>query len=73
MININLQNINSWANDWLVKFNPNKTNIMLFSNKNSKNNLIFHFGGVQVDTVTSHKHLGIFLAVTVSGPSMLIL
>ncbi|CAC5407456.1 unnamed protein product [Mytilus coruscus] len=34
MINIDLQNINSWANDWLVRFNPNKTNIMLFSNKN---------------------------------------
>lgn len=34
MMNINVQIINSRANDWLGNVNHNKTNIMLFSIKN---------------------------------------
>ena len=32
-INIDLQNIQDWANQWLVKFSPTKTKLMTCSNK----------------------------------------
>jgi hypothetical protein len=34
MINIDLNNIKKWGDTWLVKFNPNKTEIMIFNIRN---------------------------------------
>jgi hypothetical protein len=34
MINIDLNNIKKWGDTWLAKFNPNKTEIMIFKLKN---------------------------------------
>ena len=34
-LNENLTNVQQWADQWLVNFNPSKTKSMLFSNKNN--------------------------------------
>jgi hypothetical protein len=36
MINIDLNNIKKWGDTWLVKFNPNKTEIMIFNIRNQQ-------------------------------------
>ena len=62
-LNLDLQTIATWAKQWLVDFNPNKTETMIISRKTIKpihpplimNNII-------LNQVTSHKHLGIYLS-----------
>jgi hypothetical protein len=44
---------------WLVKFNPSKTDIMVFSANNQQNDLIFDFNSTLIQTVNTHKHLGV--------------
>jgi hypothetical protein len=46
MININLNNIKSGGDTWLVKFNPNKTEIMIFNIRNQQDELSFDFDGI---------------------------
>ena len=43
MINIDLNNIKKWGDTWLVKFNPNKTEIMIFNIRNQQDELSFDF------------------------------
>jgi hypothetical protein len=45
MINIDLNNIKRWGDTWLVKFNPNKTEIMIFNIRNQQDELSFDFEG----------------------------
>jgi hypothetical protein len=40
----------------LMSFNPDKTEIMIFSNRSIPENLDFSFNGKSVRTTTSHKH-----------------
>jgi hypothetical protein len=40
-------------------FNPDKTEIMIFSNRSVPENLDFSFNGKSVAITTSHKHLGV--------------
>jgi hypothetical protein len=42
-----------------MPFNPDKTEIMIFSNRSVPENLDFSFNGKSVPITTSHKHLGI--------------
>ena len=44
---------------WLMSFNPDKTEIMIFSNRRVPGNLDFSFNGKSVPITTSHKHLGV--------------
>jgi hypothetical protein len=44
---------------WLMSFNPDKTEIMIFSNCSIPENLDFSFNGKSVLITTSHKHLGV--------------
>jgi hypothetical protein len=44
---------------WLMSFNPDKTEIMIFSNRSIPENLDFSFNGKSVPITTSHKHLGV--------------
>ena len=44
---------------WLMPFNPDKAEIMIFSNRNIPENLDFLFNGKSVPITTSHKHLGV--------------
>ena len=44
---------------WLMSFNPDKTEIMIFSNRSVPENLDFSFNGKSVPITTSHTHLGV--------------
>jgi hypothetical protein len=62
MINIDLKYIQKWSKRWLVKFNPSKTDIMVFSANNQQNDLIFDFNSTLIQTVNTHKHLGVIIS-----------
>jgi hypothetical protein len=62
MINIDLNNIKKWGDTWLVKFNPNKTEIMIFNIRNQQDELSFDFDGIVLNSVNKHKHLGIIFS-----------
>ena len=51
-----------WGDTWLVKFNPNKTEIMIFNIKNQQDELSFDFDGIVLNSVNKHKHLGIIFS-----------
>ena len=59
MINIDLNNIKKWGDTWLAKFNPNKTEIMIFNIRNQQDELSFDFDGIVLNSV---KHLGIIIS-----------
>ena len=60
ILNENLEKVNQWSKQWLVTFNPNKTECLLISRKQNQN---IHppllFDNVPVKEVNSHKHIGI--------------
>ena len=62
IINHDLRMLVTWANQWLVKFNPLKTEAILFTLKLFENfpNLIFD--GTQIQFVDDHKHIGLTLS-----------
>ena len=59
-LNSDLSKIHLWATKWLVKFNPAKSESVIFSRKQNKP---YHppvvLNQKQVTEVTSHKHLGL--------------
>ena len=62
-LNSDLEKVNRWAKQWLVTFNPGKSEYILFSRKVNK----LHHPPVlmdqkQINEVTSHKHLGIIFS-----------
>ena len=58
IVNSDLSNIKTWSEDWLITFNPDKTDIMLFDSRR-QGNLSFKFGQTDILSVDFHKHLGI--------------
>ena len=63
MINTDLETIHRWAEKWLVKFNPSKSESLLVSRKNNRNMhppLIMN--EVHINEVQYHKHLGVILS-----------
>ena len=58
IMNHDLRIVFSWASQWLVNFNPNKSEAMLFTLRNVDNlpSLIFNNTPIQFD---HHKHLGV--------------
>ncbi len=63
IINCDLQIISAWAKRWLVTFNPNKTEAMLFTLRQS-HPLHLIFDGTEITFVEDHKHLGLTLSNT---------
>ena len=59
-LNSDLEKISRWAQQWLVTFNPAKSESILFSRKLNKP---YHppvsMDETQINEVTSHKHLGV--------------
>ena len=52
-----LNEMDIWSKKWLyMSFNPDKTEIMIFSNRSIPENLDFTINGKSVPTTTSHKH-----------------
>ena len=63
MINDDITNIQSWADQWLVSFSATKTKSLLISNKGDPSdhpNLLLQ--GEVIEAVPQHKHLGIVLS-----------
>ncbi len=61
-INDDLNNLNIWANKWLVNFNPNKTNYVYFSHRNTNRFPTLLFNDIPISREDSHKHLGVHFA-----------
>ncbi len=62
ILNHDLQIIANWAKQWLVTFNPNKTEAMLFSLKTTNEPIRLSFDGTEISFVNNHKHLGVTLS-----------
>ena len=61
-INTDLGNLEVWANQWRVKFNPKKTEYMIFTRSETlqTDQPLLFFDEI-LKRVESHKHLGILL------------
>ena len=62
-LNSDLDKIHQWANQWLVTFNPSKSETVIFSRKHNKpnhRNVIMDQQPIQ--EVNLHKHLGIIFS-----------
>ena len=59
IINRDLKELHIWAKKWLMSFNPEKTEIMIFSNNDFPNDFNFMFEDKVLPITTSHKHLGV--------------
>ena len=64
-LNNDMDSIKSWADQWLVNFNPGKTKAMTLSNKNVQHPPLF-FDNSELNNVSQHKHLGLTLTSTLS-------
>jgi hypothetical protein len=59
---INLNKLSTWSGQWLMSFNPDKTEIMICSNMEIPNNVNFSFNGKLIFNTSSHKHLAVTLS-----------
>ena len=62
MVNLDLAYLKDWSKRWLVKFNQNKTEIMVFSSRDTKLYFNFDFEGASLRDVELHKHLGVIFS-----------
>jgi hypothetical protein len=53
-----LKELDEWSKKWLMSFNPDKTEIMLFSNTDIPE-FNFTFNGRTILITNSHKHMGV--------------
>ncbi|XP_071123817.1 uncharacterized protein [Mytilus edulis] len=58
VVSRDLRQLDEWSRKWLMSFNPEKTEIMMFSN-NEIQNLNFTMNNKEIPIVRSHKHLGV--------------
>jgi len=66
-LNTDLAKIHSWADKWLVTFNPSKTESLVVSRKiNRPIHPPLFFNDCQITEVSSHKHLGLTFSDTCS-------
>jgi hypothetical protein len=54
-----LHELGDWPKRWVVSFNPDKTEIMIFKNVENSTNFNFYFDGKLIPLTSDHKHLGI--------------
>ena len=57
-LNLDLINLSSWAKDWHVSFNAQKTKSMTFTRRNAHHPDVL-FDGTYVQNVEEHTHLGV--------------
>jgi hypothetical protein len=50
-----------WSKRWLMTFNPDKTEIMLFTNL-EHSEINFTFEDNIISTIELHRHLGVYLS-----------
>ena len=61
LLDRDLQCMQNWADQWLVKFCPSKSKLMTCTNK-IREPAIIQFNNVELENVKSHKHLGLVLS-----------
>ena len=67
ILNSDLSKIHRWATDWLVSFNPSKSESLIFSGKvNKPYHPPIFMNNRQVNEVSTHKHLGLYLSYNCS-------
>ena len=56
-----LNMVNSWAEKWMVNYNPRKTEDMFITRKHDENivNSNLYFQTEKIQDVTNHKHIGL--------------
>ena len=59
IINHDLHILSAWTKQWLIKFNPLKTESILFTRKYYTNFPNIEFDGIPIEFVTDHKHLSL--------------
>ena len=64
--NSDLQSICNWADEWLIKFSPQKTKSITMSRPKIDVNQFLQFGNTDIEEVPSHKHLGLTLSKDLS-------
>ena len=62
LINHDLILLSQWAKQWLVTFNPSKTDAILFTLRNFDHMPVLKFENTHIKFVESHKHLGLTLS-----------
>ena len=63
MLQTDIHKISDRAQKWLVKFNPSKSvSLVIFRKGNETNHPGLFMSNIEIPSVTSHKHLGIFLS-----------
>ena len=62
MVNLDLAYLKDWSKRWLVKFNQNKTEIMVFSTRETKLYFNFDFKGASLRDVKLYKQLGVIFS-----------
>jgi hypothetical protein len=65
-INRDLETLSTWASQWLMVFNIDKTVLMTFSYKKHRNLPQVKFRGVQLPDSATHTHLGLTLSSNMS-------
>jgi hypothetical protein len=66
ILNDNLQQIQDWADKWLVSFSPPKTKELLISNKAPRDHPPLFLNNEEITRVKHHKHLGVHLSDNLS-------
>ena len=59
ILNHDLEVVNKWSKQWLVEFNPNKTEAILFTTRKNISHPSLIFSNIHLTSVEHHKHLGI--------------
>ena len=63
ILNNDLEKINQWSKKWLVTFNADKTESILFSRKQKPTNFPdLYLNTTKIERFQKHKHLGIVLS-----------
>jgi hypothetical protein len=62
ILNDNLEEIQHWADKWLVTFSPPKTEELLITNKAPRNHPPLFLNNQPITKVNHHKHLGVYLS-----------
>ncbi len=61
VIRRDLERISKWSKQWKIKLNPDKTERLIISRKKNKTIPQLDMDGIEVKTVSNHKHLGLII------------
>ena len=61
-LSLDLHVLDNWAKQWLVDFNPQKTEYMVISFRQNINPINLKFNSENLNQVDNHKHLGVTIS-----------